>query len=556
MEQLQPGRNSVTAHPSDQSEHRAGATGTAQLRPSAKLGAAILVGLIAAVVALGTVAGPLAAQVATERARAILVIESSESMANDLSGVRAFVAMGNALAANFVTFDGSIDMGLDVMGQDACTEPRTMRPVGPLEALAFAKPVSALRPAGQAALTPALLAAARRLGGEAAGSRSLIVIGTGADSCSPTPCAVSDELARDHPGLEVHTIAFPSGGADNTALACIARATGGLYRAAGTQSELAAALNAVFTRALARRDDESAASAAWGTAVVAPPKSAAANWDVRTNQTATEPVPQAPATPAAAPARTLQLRAILNEGGPQIPSGLVWRVFSAGSNASALNLVATAKEATPRFALPPGDYLVNASYGRAHVTKPLKVALADGSPLELELVLNAGGLRVNAVATDGKPIRERRMTFDVYLDERNQSGERPLLLSDVAGGLIVRLNSGLYHVVSRLGDANATVAADVSVEAGKLTEVTFSHNGGRITFKLVQTPGGEALADTRWRIVDAAGELVKETAGALPTHILAPGSYTVTAIRGEQSYQRTFTVAADAVGEVEVVASQ
>jgi hypothetical protein len=115
------------------------------------------------------------------------------------------------------------------------------------------------------------------------------------------------------------------------------------------------------------------------------------------------------------------------------------------------------------------------------------------------------------------------------------------------------LNAGIYHVVSIYGDANAIVRADVNVEAGKLTEATVSHTGARVTFKLVTRTGGEAQADAQWGVFNAQGEPVKESVGALPTHILAPGAYVVTAKHSGRSFRRDFTVRAGETTQVEVV---
>ena len=111
-------------------------------------------------------------------------------------------------------------------------------------------------------------------------------------------------------------------------------------------------------------------------------------------------------------------------------------------------------------------------------------------------------------------------------------------------GLVIRLNAGAYHIVSLYGDANATVRADVTVEPGKITEATIKHAAAAVTFKLVQSPGGEALADTQWSILTTTGDVVKENAGALPTHILAVGDYAVVANHNGESYTSKFSVAA------------
>ena len=91
-------------------------------------------------------------------------------------------------------------------------------------------------------------------------------------------------------------------------------------------------------------------------------------------------------------------------------------------------------------------------------------------------------------------------------------------------GLIIRLNSGIYHIKSTYGGANATVEANVTVEAGKLTEAAVNHSAGKVTFKLVRKEGGEALARTRWHIQTSDGRTIAKSIGAFPTHILAGGT--------------------------------
>jgi hypothetical protein len=125
--------------------------------------------------------------------------------------------------------------------------------------------------------------------------------------------------------------------------------------------------------------------------------------------------------------------------------------------------------------------------------------------------------------------------------------------SGIKPGIVIRLNSGLYNVVGKYGDANAIARIDVTVEAGKLTEATLRHAAGTTTFKLVARAGGEAFADTQWSVVNGQGETVKESVGALPTHILAPGNYTVSAKNAGEVFQRNFTLRAGDSIAVEIV---
>ncbi|GAB4232558.1 MAG: hypothetical protein Kow0032_15360 [Methyloligellaceae bacterium] len=260
--------------------------------------------------------------------------------------------------------------------------------------------------------------------------------------------------------------------------------------------------------------------------------------------------PAAPAEPGAPVPVSFSARLV--EGGDLVTSGIIWRIFHPKPDvAGRYRLVATHSTAQPTDALPPGEYLVNAAYGLAHTTK--KIRVQAGTSLNETFILNAGGLRLGAVLVNGGPIPPNSVRYDIYADEADQFGNRKKILDDAKPGLVIRLNAGAYHVVSRYGDANAIVHADVAVEPGRLTEATINHSAAKVTFKLVLQPGGEALADTRWSILTPQGDLVKESAGALPTHVLAAGSYSVLAKHGGKNYARDFTVKSGEVRQIEVV---
>ena len=159
-----------------------------------------------------------------------------------------------------------------------------------------------------------------------------------------------------------------------------------------------------------------------------------------------------------------------------------------------------------------------------------------------QLVINAGALKIGAHLADGTVAPALLVTCDVFSDQRDQSGNRTKVLSGVKPGVVVRLNSGLYHVAATYGDANATVGADVGVEAGKITDAVFTLTGAKVTFKLVQQAGGEALTGTSWTISGSGGDTIKHSLAALPTHILAAGNYTATAERAGRKYTQDFTV--------------
>jgi hypothetical protein len=271
------------------------------------------------------------------------------------------------------------------------------------------------------------------------------------------------------------------------------------------------------------------------------------------------PPPLPAVKPAATPAAQIPLpvpvtfKALVTETGPKLQAGLTWRVYASKTSpgTTGYKLLSTHREAVPTAALLPGEYLVNAAYGLSNLTKKIKVE--SGRSLEETFVLNTGGLKLAALLPNGEPVPEGSVRFDILTDEEDQFGNRHMVLHNAKPGLVIRLNAGAYRIESLYGDANATVKADVTVEPGKATEATIKQTGSKTTFKLVQSLGGEALADTKWTVLTSAGDVVKENAGALPTHILAPGSYAVVADHAGVSYTRKFSIELGEAKQVEVV---
>ncbi len=262
-----------------------------------------------------------------------------------------------------------------------------------------------------------------------------------------------------------------------------------------------------------------------------------------------------PPPPAAAGSQQtgqVTLIGMITEDGQRADRGVVWRIFGARGPDGKPRVTGTHREAAPVLQLVAGEYLVNAAFGRANVTR--RITVMPGAQTVEPFMLNVGLLRVTALLGNNQPAPAAAMSIDVLSDERDQFGQRLKVIAGAKPGRVVRLNSGLYHIVSQYGDANASVQADLTVEPGKLTEATVTHHASRVTFKLVRRAGGEAIADTKWSIINRQGDIVKESAGALPSHLLSPGTYTVSARSQGQAYRRTFAVKSGETTQVEVLA--
>ncbi|WP_343034022.1 hypothetical protein [Aurantimonas aggregata] len=249
---------------------------------------------------------------------------------------------------------------------------------------------------------------------------------------------------------------------------------------------------------------------------------------------------------------TLTLEARLTEDGESIPHGLIWRLFSAIPGLDGRpSLIASSESNIANFEVPTGSYILHVAFGRAGLVRRIDFT---GVKTREVVVLDAGGLRLDALVSDGSEIDAGKLTFDIYTDAETES-ERNLVAGDIPASKIVRLNAGTYHVVSNYGSINALVRADIRVEAGKVTDATLQHRAALMTMKLVREPGGEALADTAWSVTTASGDIVRQSVGAFPSMVLAEGEYVLIAKNRDKVYQRIFEVQSGQNVDVEVLTS-
>jgi hypothetical protein len=243
-----------------------------------------------------------------------------------------------------------------------------------------------------------------------------------------------------------------------------------------------------------------------------------------------------------------------------IKGGLHWRVFEEQSQADEPHrFVAESREATPSFALPDGAYIVHAAFGLAGATRRIVV---EGRYTHEVLILNAGGLKLIDKLGDAT-IPPQRLAISIYVPERDNS-EAKLVLANARAGEVISLPEGPYHIVATLldtsgaspGENNATnsiVTTDLRVPAGKLIEATLRHRAATITLKLVNSPGGEALANTSFSVLTPGGDVIRELIGAFPSLVLAEGEYVAIARHDGKTYQNSFKVVSTKDADVEIV---
>ena len=286
---------------------------------------------------------------------------------------------------------------------------------------------------------------------------------------------------------------------------------------------------------------------------------------------AAAPAPPTTAAPAAAPDPVekgdLYLSALVTAKDAQaIAKGPIhWRVFDEKADAQGHHeMVASSNDAAPSFRLPVGTYIVHVALDLSSATRRVTITTQPSSE---RLVLNAGALRIVGTLGD-KPINPAKLAIAIYVPQAGNS-EAKLVVPAAKAGDLIALPEGSYHVVSTLLDTagyagqqksgvgnktNSVVSADLKVQAGKLTDATLRHRSAVMTLKLVNEPGGEALANTAFTILTPGGDVIRELIGAFPSVVLAEGEYVVIARHDTKTFPSTFTVSSTLDRDVEVLA--
>jgi hypothetical protein len=288
-----------------------------------------------------------------------------------------------------------------------------------------------------------------------------------------------------------------------------------------------------------------------GEAAAIVPDATAAPLEITAPQPEPSPIAATEAieTVTAAP-QPVTLTAMVSDGGQPIGEGLVWRIFSTRTDtAGQLELAAKSDSAVARLELSPGNYVVHVAYGRAQASDTIVVAEGSNSK---NIVLEAGGLRLNAAVTGDVPIPINLLHFDVFTTGSSEA-DRAIVAQGIGANDILTVNAGTYHIVSYFGEQNAIVRADLRVEPGQLTDATLYHKAAQTSFKLVSEAGGEAIADVDWTVKTTDGTTIFDDTGAFPSTVLQEGDYLVFAKRGDTVFNREFEVQPGQPREIEVL---
>ncbi|WP_324786899.1 VWA domain-containing protein [Streptomyces sp. H51] len=187
-----------------------------------------------------------------------LVLDVSGSMrTRDIDGGTRMAAAKQAFNEVLDATPEEVQLGIRTLGADyagndkrtGCKDTAQLYPVGPLDRTEAKTAVATLSPTGWTPIGPALLKAADDLGADA-GSKRIVLISDGEDTCAPLdPCEVAREIAAKGIGLTIDTLGLVPNTKLRKQLSCIAEATGGTYTSVEHTDELTDKVNQLVDRA-------------------------------------------------------------------------------------------------------------------------------------------------------------------------------------------------------------------------------------------------------------------------------------------------------------------
>ena len=463
---------------------------------------------------------------AADKESVIMVLDGSGSMWGQIDGKAKIEIARGVIGGLLEDWDENIHLGLVAYGhrtKGSCTDIETLVNVGPVNGDALMTKVNAINPVGKTPISASVKQAADALK-YTEEKATVILVSDGLETCEADPCALATELESKGVDFTAHVIGFDVAEEEQASLSCLAENTGGKFISAQNAGELTTAMAETVQ------------------AVKEP-----------------EPAPEPEPVKEAAGPQGVQLRAKLCETCDVLDEGLFWRIYDAKKDmdGSREEVNRSAKEA-PFIDLVAGDYYVEAAYGKTQFGE--EFSITAGETTTVELILNAGHVRVNATATDGGEALDDAMFYRVYKSAKNLDGSREEV--DVSGRNVAlfKLPAGDYVVRGRHG--KAIVEAPVTVSAGELTEQTLNMNVGYLKATTVFSEGGSPVdKGAFYRVFEAKTNLAGDrkeidvSGNQQPLFRLPAGEYVLFVKHGAATAEKPVTVSAGSLAEEQLLLS-
>ena len=386
-----------------------------------------------------------------EGRRVILVLDASGSMWGQIGDKSKMQIAKGVVGKVICTWKPEDEIGLVAYGhrkKGACDDIEVLQEPGALDAASFMAKVNGLAPKGKTPMTQAVRMAAEALK-YTEKQATVILVSDGIETCDPNPCAVAEELEKLGVDLTVHTVGFgldDKGAVDQ--LKCLAEKTGGISIIAENAGQLEAALN-------------------------------------KTVEAKAEPAPAIPTPQPAAPEFNITGHASMAES-VEFPKGFdtpVWEFYPSINGEKGEWLKTEFYRDMKTNIDKDGDYIVKISNDLAKIDVPFSVVA--GKPVDLDVSLEAGIVKLKGMLDDKTPITSDRTTWEL-LDPSYNS-----VPTKMGPEVVFLANAGSYKIRLKLG--TAMVEEDLTITAGKIDEHVMTLGAGMIEASAVFSQGGEPV---------------------------------------------------------------
>jgi len=458
------------------------------------------------------------------KARTILILDCSGSMAAKIDGRSRMVIAREAVSELINGLNPNIELGFMAYGhrrKNDCKDiellisPEQSNPAKVLEFL------PKLQPVGMTPLCASVEQAAEALK-FVEQKASVILVSDGEETCGGDPTALGKMLHAKGIDFQTHVIGFGLKGEQETALRSLAKETGGKYFSAADAATLKSSLNSAMSE-------------------VAKPLPAATP----------VPIPTPKPTPVEPPG--IRARAFDKEGMPPISKDLRWDLKRPGTEEKDGETVETSYDATPTFQVPAGQYVLHVTHGEATASQYVELG---STGVRVDLIVGAGHLKLTPVMSTGGPAIVKDVRWQIFT-VAEEPDDRKLLTTTYDSIGEFDLPAGSYVVVLTRGEA--MVENIITVTPGQTDKHTIVLNAGLVIPTPYMVEGGPVIdKDTTWEIFspeNVEGERKKITTSydLAPKFSVLAGEYLVRLTRGLATKDMPVTVKPGESTKVNVV---
>ena len=438
-----------------------------------------------------------------------LILDASGSMWAKLGGSTRIEVAKDALGKiiDDLSERKGIAVGLRVYGHrtNDCKDTKLEIPIGPMDEKKMKAFIGKIKPKGKTPIAYSLQEAAKDFKKDFTGSKVIILVTDGLESCGGDPCAAAKVLAEKGIVSKIHVVGFGMDKKSVSKLECIVKPSGGLLLEANSAAELAKAFDTIVKTAL---DTNLEVTGLDG-------KGKPVEMSVSVLQEGDEVLSEKGQTVKAnLPEGSYLVRATATETGEEIffegvdlvedkltslkavfsiarirvraldsagkPVRAEWQIFR--KDAPEEPVVRFSGADWTEKALSPGEYTLKAHHKDTKVTLTADAAPGNGETAAVELVFAQGKLLISGLDSNGKPVYTDSYVYKAPFDRDNPDEAA----RDGGNTHEYFLVPGTYDVL--VVDHNTRIeqwVKDVVIEGGKTVrkEVSFSQGTARLTAK-------------------------------------------------------------------------